>query len=104
MNNDTLHEPVHGYNTVVNHAYVYMYAEVTCACTCFCNNYIYVLLPLQTSSSNVENLPPTVIRQISKEVVELAANPPEGIKLFINEEDITDIQATIEGPGNCNYI
>ena len=29
----------------------------------------------------------------------LAEDPPEGIKVFVNEDDITDIQATIEGPG-----
>ena len=29
----------------------------------------------------------------------MSENPPEGIKVYINEEDLTDIQATIEGPG-----
>lgn len=51
-------------------------------------------------SSNVENLSPQVIRQVSKELWELSSNPPEGIKVFINEEDVTDIQAAIDGPGN----
>lgn len=27
--------------------------------------------------------------------------PPEGIKVHMNDEDITDIQATITGPGKC---
>ncbi len=53
---------------------------------------------VQSSGSNVENLPPQVVRKVSKEVVALAEDPPEGIKVFLNEEDITDIQATIEGP------
>ena len=48
----------------------------------------------------MENLPPQVIRKVAKEVSELVESPPEGIKVFVNEEDITDIQATIEGPGN----
>ena len=48
---------------------------------------------------NVENLSPQVIRQIAKEVSDLANDPPEGIKVYPNDEDITDIQATIEGPG-----
>lgn len=30
---------------------------------------------------------------------ELQKNPPEGVKVFINDEDITDVQASIEGPG-----
>lgn len=52
-----------------------------------------------SSSGNVENLPPRVIKRITKEVLELSDSPPEGLKLFVNEEDVTDIQATIEGPG-----
>lgn len=55
--------------------------------------------PLQVSGSNVENLSPQVIRRVTKELLELAESPPEGIKVFVNEEDITDIQATITGPG-----
>ena len=47
----------------------------------------------------MENLSPQVIRRVTKEVMELAASPPEGIRVFVNEEDITDIQATITGPG-----
>ena len=49
--------------------------------------------------SSVENLCPQVLRRVTKEVLELAEQPPEGIKVFINEQDLTDIQATIEGPG-----
>jgi ubiquitin-conjugating enzyme E2 S len=54
------------------------------------------------SGSNVENVSPQVVRRVTKEVMELAESPPEGIKVFINEEDITDIQATITGPGKNN--
>jgi ubiquitin-conjugating enzyme E2 S len=50
--------------------------------------------------SNVENLPPHVLRGVSKEVIALSQEPPEGIKIFINHDDITDVQASIIGPGN----
>jgi len=50
--------------------------------------------------SNVENMSPQIIRQVTKELIDLQKNPPEGIKVNVNEEDVTDIQATIEGPGN----
>jgi len=50
--------------------------------------------------SNVENMSPHIIRQVTKELLDLQKNPPEGIKVFMNEEDVTDIQAAIEGPGN----
>ncbi|CAH1795575.1 unnamed protein product, partial [Owenia fusiformis] len=55
------------------------------------------------STSNVENLSPQMIRQVAKELTELQSDPPEGIKVYPNEEDITDIQATIEGPAGTPY-
>ncbi|XP_078511049.1 ubiquitin-conjugating enzyme E2 S [Lissotriton helveticus] len=54
-------------------------------------------------NSNVENLPPHIIRLVYKEVSTLTSDPPEGIKLFPNEEDITDVQVTIEGPEGTPY-
>ena len=51
------------------------------------------------TSSNVENLHPQILKQVMKELRSLSCDPPEGIKILTNDEDITDIQATIEGPG-----
>jgi ubiquitin-protein ligase len=53
--------------------------------------------------SNLENHNPQVIRQISKEVKTLSSEHLEGIKISINESNLTDIQATIEGPGRSNF-
>ncbi|XP_041371115.1 ubiquitin-conjugating enzyme E2 S-like [Gigantopelta aegis] len=53
--------------------------------------------------SNVENLSPQIIRQVSKELGDLTSRPPEGIKVFMNDEDITDIQAVIDGPAGTPY-
>lgn len=55
------------------------------------------------STSNVENVSPQIIRQVAKELGELKKEPPEGIKVVLNEEDITDIQAAIEGPAGTPY-
>lgn len=49
-------------------------------------------------SSNVENLSPQIIRGVVREMQSLVSDPPEGIKVQINDEDVTDIQAFIEGP------
>lgn len=38
-----------------------------------------------------------------KEVTTLTADPPDGIKVFPNEEDLTDLQVTIEGPGEYGH-
>lgn len=58
---------------------------------------------MASTSSNVENLHPQIIKQVSKELSSLTNDPPEGIKVFVNEQDITDIQATIEGPAGTPY-
>lgn len=54
-------------------------------------------------SNNVENLSPQTIRGVVREMQELVANPPEGVKVQINEEDVTDIQAFIDGPAGNWY-
>jgi ubiquitin-conjugating enzyme E2 S len=47
----------------------------------------------------VENFSPQIIKRVAKELQDLASSPPEGIKVFTSDDDITNIQATIEGPG-----
>lgn len=49
--------------------------------------------------SNLENHNPQVIRKVSKEVKDLTQEKLEGIKISVNESNLTDIQATIDGPG-----
>lgn len=56
-----------------------------------------------SAMSNVENLSPLIIRRVSKELQELVKSPPEGIHVCINEEDITDVQAIIDGPAGTPY-
>ncbi|ESN93311.1 hypothetical protein HELRODRAFT_181061 [Helobdella robusta] len=55
------------------------------------------------STSNVENLNPNVIRLVTKELLDLQKNPPEGIRVTLNESDVTDIHAVIEGPEETPY-
>lgn len=52
----------------------------------------------------MENIAPQVLKRVAKEITELASNCPDGIKMIVNEEDITDIQAIITGPGECCHI
>ncbi|EFX88169.1 hypothetical protein DAPPUDRAFT_305549 [Daphnia pulex] len=55
------------------------------------------------ASVSFENLAPQVSRQICKELQQLISDPPEGIKVILNEEDISDIQAIIDGPAGTPY-
>ena len=57
----------------------------------------------QSGSSNVENLPPQVIRSVAKELRKMIADAPEGIRVILNEKDVTDIQAIIDGPTGTPY-
>ncbi|KAK2119448.1 ubiquitin-conjugating enzyme E2 S [Saguinus oedipus] len=54
-------------------------------------------------NSNVEKPPPHIVRLVYKEVTTLTTDPPNGIKVFPNEEDLTDFQVTIEGPEGTPY-
>lgn len=44
-------------------------------------------------------LAPAVMQQLMKELKDLAAKPAEGITVFLNEDNIADVQAEVEGPG-----
>lgn len=60
---------------------------------------------MSPQNSNVENLPPHVLRLVYKEISALAADPPEGIKIYPSEEDITELHTAIEGPGkDCTAV
>uniref|UniRef100_A0A8V5GNI0 UBC core domain-containing protein n=1 Tax=Melopsittacus undulatus TaxID=13146 RepID=A0A8V5GNI0_MELUD len=54
-------------------------------------------------TSNAENLPPHILRLLYRELSLLSTDPPDGIKLCPNEEDVTDVQVTIEGPEGTPY-
>jgi len=56
-----------------------------------------------SSVSNSENISPQVLREVAKQLHSLQSEAPEGIKVFLNEGDLTDIQANIEGPAGTPY-
>ncbi|TPX57953.1 hypothetical protein PhCBS80983_g03459 [Powellomyces hirtus] len=50
-----------------------------------------------------ENLTPAVIKRLSKEFATLTTAPPEGIKVIVNPDNLTDVQAWIQGPEGTPY-
>jgi ubiquitin-conjugating enzyme E2 S len=48
-------------------------------------------------------LPAQTVKRLAKELTELQGQPCEGIRVFINEADLTDIQAEIDGPMSTPY-
>jgi len=50
-----------------------------------------------------ENIAPAVVSGIAKELRKLSLSPPSGIKIHLNEEDVTDIRIDIEGPEGTPY-
>jgi ubiquitin-conjugating enzyme E2 S len=45
------------------------------------------------------NLSSKALKQIVKEIHKLQQDPPEDIQLIANDENLTEIQAWIRGPG-----
>ncbi|KAJ1635461.1 ubiquitin-conjugating enzyme E2 S-like protein [Pavlovales sp. CCMP2436] len=45
-----------------------------------------------------ENIAPAVVMRVAKELRALQLTPPDGIKVHLNEESITDIRIDINGP------
>mmetsp|Transcript_14432 Transcript_14432/g.25847 ORF Transcript_14432/g.25847 Transcript_14432/m.25847 type:complete len:229 (+) Transcript_14432:393-1079(+) len=54
-------------------------------------------------SSSQENLSPQVLQAIARELRKLVTKPLEGITVVVNEQNLTDIQADIEGPTGTPY-
>ena len=55
------------------------------------------------STNNDFILPPQILNALYKQELHLKNNPISGINFFFNENDITDIQADIEGPVATPY-
>jgi ubiquitin-conjugating enzyme E2 S len=46
---------------------------------------------------------PAVIMSVAKELRKLSQEPLDGIKVQLNEDDVTDITADVTGPGACAH-
>jgi ubiquitin-conjugating enzyme E2 S len=53
--------------------------------------------------SQADNLSSKTLRRINKELNSLRTQPPEGIRIIVNEDDITDLKAWIHGPSETPY-
>lgn len=54
--------------------------------------------------SQSENLSPHVLAALARQIKFLATSPPEGIKLIPKEGSLTEIHASIEGPGEFKLL
>ena len=43
------------------------------------------------------------MRQLTREIMQLRQDPPEGIRISVNEENILDFTGILEGPGSCAW-
>lgn len=46
----------------------------------------------------LQSIPPNM-RRLMRELAELKSNPPEGIRVVTNEENMLNVTGIIEGPG-----
>ena len=47
----------------------------------------------------MQSVTPAVMRRIMRELGELQTNPPEGIRVVSNEDNMLDVTGIIKGPG-----
>eukprot|EP00960_Hanusia_phi_P068250 766797-Hanusia_phi.AAC.2 len=66
-------------------------------CPCFLVGFTSSL----ASTSN-ENVSPSILNRLIKEVQEYTKNPVSDIRLQVNEENVTDIRAELIGPGESH--
>merc|ERR1712110_1318280 len=53
---------------------------------------------------NMENLNPQVMRILGKEMQSLKMEPLEGISVILDDQDITQVEAIIDGPADTPYF
>ena len=58
-------------------------------------------IPLARAMPNIQSLTPQALRLLSKEVVSLRNEPPEGVRIVVDEEDLTAMEGWVQGPGTC---
>jgi hypothetical protein len=55
-------------------------------------------------ATNCENLSPDTVNAIVKQLRELQSHPAEGINVVMNEENVADVHAEVDGPGTVDYV
>ena len=53
--------------------------------------------------SNMENLNPQVTRYIARELHALTTSPLEGVTVLMDERDLTQVEAVLDGPADTPY-
>ena len=54
---------------------------------------------MQAASATNENISPKAMKAIMLEIRDLTKTPIDGVRVVLNEECVTDVQAEIDGPG-----
>jgi hypothetical protein len=53
---------------------------------------------------DIQSLTPQALRLLSKEVVSLRNDPPEGVRVVVDEEDLTAMEGWVQGPCKWFFI
>jgi ubiquitin-conjugating enzyme E2 S len=53
---------------------------------------------MQAASATNENISPKAMKAIMLEIRDLTKSPIDGVRVVLNEECVTDVQADIDGP------
>jgi ubiquitin-conjugating enzyme E2 S len=53
----------------------------------------------RNSLTSPQALTPQALRLLSREMVTLRSEPPEGVRIVVDEDDISAIEGWVQGPG-----
>ncbi|WRT67929.1 uncharacterized protein IL334_004903 [Kwoniella shivajii] len=49
------------------------------------------------------SLTPQALRLLSRETIHLRSDPPEGVRIVVDEDDLTNMEGWVQGPGGTPY-
>ncbi|WVW84843.1 hypothetical protein I302_106878 [Kwoniella bestiolae CBS 10118] len=50
-----------------------------------------------------QSLTPQALRLLSRETITLRSDPPEGVRIVVDEDDLTNMEGWVQGPGGTPY-
>ena len=54
--------------------------------------------------THTQSLTPQALRLISREMVKLRSDPPEGVRIVVDEEDLSNMEGWVQGPGESPHL
>lgn len=57
---------------------------------------------MRTTLTSFQSLSSQALRQLSREITTMRSEPPEGVRVIVDEEDLTCLEGLIQGPSESS--